>query len=282
MSERSGAADGPHDLILETADARLIVSVRDGGRIRSLVVDDHELIVTEGDGPMRWGSYPMVPWAGRIRDGRFRFGGRDVQLPINLPPNAIHGTAFVRPWTVVGPDTLAIDLGPDWPFAGRVHQRFGLRPGGLDVELALEADEPMPGSIGWHPWFRRVLTGTADRPRPPSSPVELRFEADRMYVRDADGLPTGALTPPGPHPWDDCFTGVHAAPRLTWPGVLALEIRSSADHWVVYEPPEAVCVEPQTSPPDFTTIAPVTVEPGVPLRATMGWHWWSLAGEEGR
>ena len=87
-----------------------------------------------------------------------------------------------------------------------------------------------------------------------------------MYVRGADGLPTGDLTTPGPHPWDDCFTGLRSAPRLTWPGVLALEIRSNADHWVVYdEPVDGICVEPQTAPPDFPNIAPRTVEPGTPV-----------------
>src|SRR5262245_23842174 len=38
-----------------------------------------------------WGSYPMVPWAGRIRRGRFRFDDREYQLPPNLGAHAIHG-----------------------------------------------------------------------------------------------------------------------------------------------------------------------------------------------
>jgi aldose 1-epimerase len=261
-------------LVLETGDARLTVSPAQGGRMTSLVVDGHEILVTEGYGPIRWGCYPMVPFAGRVRDGRFTFAGRAVQLPLNLPPHAIHGTVFERPWTVVGPDTLAIDLGPDWPFAGRAHQRFTLLEDGLEAELTLEADEPMPGAIGWHPWFRRVLAGTTTAPLPASETVGLRFDAAWMYVRDADGLPTGALAPPGPPSWDDCFTGLRSAPRLTWPGVMSLDIRSDCDHWVVYdEPDDAICVEPQTAPPDFTSIAPVTIQPGRPLRATMSWHW---------
>jgi galactose mutarotase-like enzyme len=269
--------------ILEAGAARLTVSPALGGRITSLVVRGQELIVTEGYGPIRWGCYPMVPFAGRIRDGRFRFAGQTYQLPCNLPPDAIHGTVFERAWTVVGRDTLAIDLGPDWPFRGRAHQRFRLATDGLHVELSLEAAEPMPGAVGWHPWFRRVLTGTAESPRPASAPVDFAFDPAVMYERGTDGLPTGQLVDPGPRPWDDCFTGLRAAPRLTWPGVLELEVRSSADHWVVYdEPVEGVCVEPQTSPPDFPTIAPATVVPGTPLRATMDWRWWPLDQPEDR
>lgn len=262
------------DLVLIADGVRLTVSPTQGGRMTSLVVNGHEILVTEGYGPIRWGCYPMVPFAGRIRDGRFTFAGRQVQLPRNLPPHAIHGTVFQRPWTVVGPDALTVDLGPEWPFAGRVQQRFSLSDDGLEAELTLEAAEPMPGAMGWHPWFRRVLTGTAAAPLPGSAPVDLRFDPARMYVRDADGLPTGALAPPTPRPWDDCFTDLRSAPCLTWSGVLSLEIRSDCDHWVVYdEPDDAVCVEPQSAPPDFTTIAPVTVEPGRPLRATMEWRW---------
>ena len=38
--------------------------------------------------PMLWGSFPMVPWAGRLAHGRFRFGGRTYELP--------HGPAAAR------------------------------------------------------------------------------------------------------------------------------------------------------------------------------------------
>jgi len=44
--------------------------------------------------PLAWGSYPMVPWAGRIRHGRFRFDGEEYELPINFGAHAIHGVGF--------------------------------------------------------------------------------------------------------------------------------------------------------------------------------------------
>ncbi len=266
--------DRPGRLVLEAGDARLEISPADGGRISSVVVGGSELLVTEGSGPVMWGAYPMVPFAGRIRQGAFRFDGREFRLPINHPPHAMHGTAFVRPWSVLDERTIATDLGPDWPFSGRVVQRFELSRDGLAVSLTLEAEARMPGAVGWHPWFRRRLVGTAAAPRATSEPVELRFEPGRMFVRDADGIPTGELIPPTPGPWDDCFTDLRSAPRLTWPGALSLEIESSCDYWVVYdEPDDTVCVEPQSSPPDFVTIDPVIVEPGRPLTATMRWRW---------
>ena len=95
-----------------------------GGRIGSFEVDGLELLVTAGDRPTDWGCYVMAPFAGRIRNGCFSFKGIEHQLPRNMAPHAIHGTVFDRPWSVDEIDTdrvvLSSDLGPDWPFAGRV------------------------------------------------------------------------------------------------------------------------------------------------------------------
>jgi galactose mutarotase-like enzyme len=236
----------------------------------SLVVQGHELLVTSGYGPIMWGSYPFAPFAGRIREGRFRFDGRDVSLPINLAPHAIHGTVFQRPWQADGPDALRNDLGPDWPYRGAVTQRFSVHAGGLAVTLRLEAQDRMPATIGWHPWFVRRLAGS-------DAEVELRFDAERMYERGPDGMPNGRLVEPTAPPWDDCFVDVRSAPRLTWPDRLALELRSTADHWVVFtELDHALCVEPQTGPPDDVHLGPRTIlEPGDALEIGMTWTWWS-------
>lgn len=270
-------------LLLTAGDVRLTIDPGQGARFTSLVVEGQELLVTEGYGPIRWGCYPMAPFAGRIRDGRFSFRGVDHELPRNLPPHAIHGTVFERAWEVTGPSELAIDLGETWPFAGRVVQRIDLREDGLDATLTLQADDPMPVSLGWHPWFRRHLTGTVARPVAPSPPVELAFDATTMLERGADGLPTGAFSVPGPRPWDDCFTGLRSAPRVTWPGILEVELTSTADYWVVYdEPVEGICVEPQTAPPDFVNLAvapgtePPIAAPGRPATVGMSWRWRAL------
>jgi aldose 1-epimerase len=238
-------------------------------------VDGNELLLTDGAGPIWWGCYPMAPFAGRIRDGRLDFEGRRHQLERNLPPHAIHGTVLDRACDVVshGTDrlTLDVDLGAGWPFAGRVRHEIVLQPGGLEATLTLDAEEPMPAWLGWHPWFRRTIAGRA---------VELAVEPDAMYERGPDGLPTGALTAPASRPWDDAFVGMRGAPRLCWPGIVDLEIGSTADVWVIFdERDDAICVEPQTAPPDALNVAraqgvvPPMVVPGRPLTAMMTWRW---------
>ena len=57
---------------------------RRGGRVAQITADGTALLVAESEAhepsPLAWGSYPMVPWAGRIRHGRFRFDGEDYSF----------------------------------------------------------------------------------------------------------------------------------------------------------------------------------------------------------
>ena len=253
-----------------------VVDLVAGGRLASLRIDGRELLRISGASPIEWGSYPMAPYAGRIRDAAFAFGGRSHRLPQRLPPHAIHGTVLDRRWHLVGEGTISSELGPDWPFAGSVVQRFELGTDHLTCRLELHADEPMPASIGWHPWFLRNPIGGSG---PPVGSAELDLDAGAMYQRDADGIATTRLVPPPPGPWDDCFTDLRRPPVLRWPGFLELTIESDCTAWVVYtEPEDALCVEPQTAPPDALNAAPAIVRPGQPLAAEMTWRWRSLRG----
>ena len=255
-------------IVLEAGPARLEASAADGGRVTSFRLDGQELIARVDDGPIWWGSYPMVPFAGRIRRGRFSFGGRDYTLPQNMAPHAIHGVVFDRPWDVVSGDSMSVRLGEPWPFAGTVTQRFELAPDRVRVTLELAADEPMPASMGWHPWFRRHLDGDG------GDGVVLWFDPGRMYERDDDYIATGRLIEPAPQPWDDCFTDLLADPVLAWPGGPELTLSSNCDDWVVFNMrDDALCVEPQTAPPDAVNHDPTIVEPGRPLVAWMDWRW---------
>ena len=118
-----------------TADRRCAA----GARFASLVVGGHELLVTDGDGPIWWGCYPMVPFAGRIRDGGFAFRGATHQLA-REPAAQRHPRDGVRTGLdrgvgrrgSRGPE-LTTDLGPGWPFAGRVTQSIVLGAGWLDA-----------------------------------------------------------------------------------------------------------------------------------------------------
>ena len=256
------------NMVLANADAEAVVEPQSGGRLASLRVAGHDLLVPRASAPMQWGCYPMVPWAGRTRGGQFDWGGSKWSLPINMPPHAIHGTVFDRPWTGVGPHTLACNLGPEWPWPGEVRSEFALESNALSWRLEVRAtDASFPAVVGWHPWFRRVL-GTM-------GPGQLRFEAERMHLRDAQGIPSGELIVPPEGPWDDCFEGLNGPPEIRWPEGISLRLSSSCRHWVVYdEPHHAICIEPQSGPPNaLNTPSVEVVRPERPLVHSVRIEW---------
>jgi len=254
--------------ILESGPAEATVSPSDGGRIAQLTVFGTDLLVAreQRDDPMSWGSYPMVPYAGRVRHGRFSFQGRWYDLPVTLGEHAIHGCGYIDEWSVldIGREHIELQCPLDWPFGGTAHQHIQLTPVALVCVLSILAgDRAMPATIGWHPWFRKP---GGDR---------LRFA--QMYVRDDEGIPTGELVAPKPRPWDDCFVGAEQPLQLTAAAdpAITVTISSDCDHWVVYDEPEhATCVEPQSGPPDAFNLGRAAVlAPGELLQRTMTIGW---------
>ena len=270
-------ASGTTDFVELTAGPAVVgIAPHAGGRLASLTIAGVEFFITErerGTDPLGWGAFAMVPWAGRVRRGRFAFEGRAYKLERNNPPDAIHGTAWSCPWDVLETTPtmcrLAVDLG--WPLGGRAVHTVELEPNALNLTLEVHAgDTPIPAAAGWHPWWRRDLTA--------GGTVELSFKAESRWERDSGRIPTGAIVDAGERPpegWDDCFTNVVDPVTLVWPGAAEVTIESDCRELVIYDQPaHALCVEPQTAPPDpFNLGRFAQVEPGTPLRATTRWSW---------
>jgi aldose 1-epimerase len=259
-------------LELTAGSARVVVDEVHGARIERLEVDGLALLVPPEVDDHNHGAFPMAPWAGRIRDGRFTFDEIQHQLPLNKPPHAIHGTVRDHPWTVEAQSAdsavLTAMIDDPWPFRGRVFQRMSLTPDALSLVMEVHAaDRAMPASCGWHPWWSRDLSR--------GDPLEIELHADAMYVRDDDGIPTGELREVEPPPWDDCFTELGApAAVLRWPGAATLTIETDCACVVVFtEPVHAECVEPQSGPPDEVNLAPHVVTPDEPLIVHTTWRW---------
>lgn len=254
--------------------ARIEIDLDAGCRLASLEVGGHQLLVTSAPSPIDWGCYPMAPYAGRVRDGRFTFRGRSYQLPRTLGEHAIHGSVFLRRWEAESDSVFVTDLGPEWPMAGWVRQEMRTEADGARLRLEVHSEGgAMPASCGWHPWFRRVVAGAE---------AVLDFRPGFMYERDGAGIATRTRRPVAEGPWDDCFGDVGEPPAITWPGVLRLQLRSTCGYWVVFtEREHALCVEPQTAPPDALNHDPFVVEPGRPLVAECTMRWDLLGSPAG-
>lgn len=285
MGDNGGVTTAPIQLTTERISAT--IDPHRGGRLTQLTVDGAPLLVgyddaaevlagqragevgadDAGEVPATgWGSFPMVPWAGRIRHGRFSFDGSEYHLPINHEDHAIHGVGFTAAWDTAAVDPrsarlhLSMPADHTWPFGGEVAQRFEVDATGITTTMTVTAtDRPFPVSFGWHPWFRK--------------PSAVGFSPTSMYRRDDDHVAVDELIPVPDGPWDDCF--VNTEPVTLSVGDIAVRITSDCDHWVVYdERSYATCVEPQTGPPDAFNIAPRRLEPGESVSA-----WYRIAVE---
>ncbi|MEU9982686.1 aldose 1-epimerase [Streptomyces sp. NPDC050856] len=263
----SSSSSSEEKVRLAAGDVEVTVAPANGCRVDSLRIGGTELL-RQGE---RYGSFPMVPWCGRTGNGRFLNGATWHQLPLNSPPHAIHGTVRDTAWRTVragGSDAaFTCDLAEPWPYPGRVTQTFELSEDSLTLQLGVETyGDSFPAQAGWHPWFNRKLGDSA---------VELDFTPRWQEERGDDHLPTGRRVAPAPGPWDDCFgmpDGVDVT--LTWPGVLELRVTSRAPWVVVYDEQEAaVCVEPQSGPPNGLNTDPRLVTPIEPLEVATTFAW---------
>lgn len=268
-------SDAEAILELRCDDAVVSVHPDAGARIGQITVEGHPLLVDVPDRGDRhavaWGCFAMVPWAGRVRGGRFTFDGVGRELAINHldgpepgQAHAIHGLALDRPWDVrqVTATSCVCSFDFDWEFGGSATQTVALFDDRLVTTLTVESTgEEFPAEVGWHPWFRK--------------PDRLSFTPEAMYERDRVGLPTGALVEPTPGPWDDCFVSRDPI-GLGYDRAVAplVTVESDCDHVVVFdEPADATCVEPQSGPPDAFNLEPHRVLPGHPLSRTMSIAW---------
>lgn len=112
--------------------------------------------------PLEAGSFPLVPYCNRIRDGRFSFRGREVTIARNMETDAspLHGDGWLARWEVVSAARASAELSyrhepGEWPWRYEAVQLFELDEGGLSIRLICRnlSDEPMPCGLGQHPYF---------------------------------------------------------------------------------------------------------------------------------
>ncbi|WP_127480464.1 aldose 1-epimerase family protein [Nocardioides pantholopis] len=135
----------------------------------------------------------LMPWPNRIRDGRYRWGGRDLQLPLTEPGrhNASHGLARWVAWTVEEHTAHSVALtyrlmaqtGYPWTLDLRVV--YDLSADGLTVTQTAtnHAAEAAPYASGAHPYLA-VGSGPVDR-------LELLVPAASRTLVDDRLLPVG-------------------------------------------------------------------------------------------
>lgn len=286
-------------ITLERGRTRVTIAPDAGGRVAQIAVRDRDgwlpLLYAPGDGadagPLSWGSFVMAPWPNRIAGGVFLFEGAEYRMPAMHEGHALHGLGFDRAWSVDAHDAssavLSLAFDERWPWPARAVQHLTLADDGLvqTVEVHSTAGR-FPAGAGWHPWLRRDVRAATE--------PQVRVDADSRYEQGADRIPTGRIVPAGgdadlrsgppagDRRLDDCYRHPRGPLRLRW-GTLELTMEQSPNvgHAVVYTPPQALCLEPQTCANDAFNLAArgvdgtgtAVVTPGAPLVASTHWRW---------
>ncbi|GGI25819.1 MULTISPECIES: aldose epimerase family protein [Bradyrhizobium] len=288
--------------LLTAGAARLGFSASAGGRVTSL-----ELCSSKGSGLprrvlrpfpagvepaqlLRWpkgGIYPLVPYSNRVRDGVLLFQGKRYELAAHPDalPHTLHGHAHRMPWETISLTPSQVTMryshkgGADWPWAFSATLKVELEPSRaiFCLNLRNEAQTPMPGGIGLHPYFEHQVDDNIEFDAPIDWAVTTDYLAALPDAHSAgptaDSLPPGEVT----------------LYRSGWRGLCVIH-RSNGDriemrgdpafsHFVLHRPADAahLCAEPVSHVADgFNLFArgcadtgTVILEPGDELKGSV-------------
>ncbi|MBS45792.1 MAG: aldose epimerase [Nocardioides sp.] len=178
------------------ADGYEAVVTESGGALRTLTHEGRDLVDGFGEDEMSGGGRGqlLVPWPNRVRDGKYTFGGRDLQLPLTEPKrsNASHGLARWAAWT---PGEHAADrvslhyrvmAQTGYPWLVDLTVTYAVGTDGLTVTqtAANRSADPAPYACGAHPYLT-VGDGPVDS-------WELLLPAATRSVTDDRLIPVGS------------------------------------------------------------------------------------------
>ena len=211
--------------------------------------------------PLSMGSFPLLPWCNRIRDGIAAKVARPIAMPPNDPgdsdsPHALHGLGWQRPWRVLEASPTRVRLGfsfeadSHWPWNFEAEQIMELSATQLRCTLRLTNTDqaPMPAGIGHHPYFphrtgTRLQTTTRAIWRSDAELMPTTLDAGVEVRALSDGVALADLA------LDNNFTGWGRHARIEWPlqgCAIDLSAEAPLDFFVLYSPRgmDHFCAEP--------------------------------------
>lgn len=246
---------------LKCGSAEVFLCPQVGGAIVSWCVSGQEILRRADDSaiasadPLRFASFPLVPFSNRIANGNFDWDGVQMAIEPNFAPepHAIHGVGWKAPWeiseqadaqTVLTYRHQADSRWP-WPFAATQIYTLGEHSLTIALEAVNLSYAPTPLAFGHHPYFDQQN-------------AYFSFEAEQVFMNDDIGLPTFSERPKGAfdfakgeqvqgHDIDHCYAGWKGEARIIWKDrPLGLRITSDMPAAVLYIPMDgdAFCFEP--------------------------------------
>ena len=202
------------ELTLSFQNHRAVVSPWGASLRRYFLLDErgHETDVVwgySGSTAKRGGQGDvLIPFPGRIGNGRYSFEDQDFQLECNDKegPNAIHGFVRSLPWLVEASQanrvTFTVHLDANtyaergYPFSLQVSVTYELDSQGLSCAFSVNnvGDCAAPVGVGFHPYFT-IGTALIDE-------AEVQIPGDGYVEFNERLVPTGSILGVADTPWD--------------------------------------------------------------------------------
>ncbi len=196
MPQQLWPATEPSEVTVTSGSAELTVDMR-GCRLRALTVGAWNVLDGYEPGAVQSGRRGgvLLPWPNRIRDGRWAWRGRQLQLEIASAekPTANHGLVSSQPWQVLDEAADRVTVGTvveprsGYPFRLAAAIDYVLSADRLEstVRVRNVGDEDAPFGVGLHPYL--AVGASADGE---IGHAELELPARTLLVVEG-GLPTG-------------------------------------------------------------------------------------------
>lgn len=228
--------------------------------------------------PKVYRSSILFPYPNRIKDGEYKFNGKQHQFDINFPDehNSIHGLVHDLPFEVIGEQAteseakviLGLDYKgelPGYPFLFKIQITLVFNHKDeftMQTSIQNPGSDVLPFGYGWHPYFN--AGSSVDH-------MEISFPSTHKLIVDDRMIPTGDRASYDQFnsesslegvQLDDCFLvgsgqkKVVTRIRDTHTGAhYSVWQESGVDKFnflQVYTPPDRDCIaiEPMTCPPD--------------------------------
>jgi aldose 1-epimerase len=222
----------------------------DGARVESIYLDGNAVVTHSDDGvPTHGGVAVLMPFAGRVRNGRYIFEGTTYQLPVSRDGHALHGFAKDARWVVASKNAHAVTLrsrlkSSGYPGILDARITYSIRPRSFSTECVVTnvAARNCPFVAGFHTNFharnwRIETTGLVHR----------YALADRYFPTGKTETFSFEEVSPGTR-LDDCFK-VAGTIRLKDESSTFLITRKGMPYLVVYNGTtrnSSVAIEPYT------------------------------------
>lgn len=220
------------------------------------------------------GCFPMLPFPGRIRNGRFG----EVALPPTHPVSSypLHGHGWLASWDLAGHQSDSCWLryrhkADEWPWEYAANQLYRLSECGLTMLLTVRnlSDRPMPVGLGQHPYFPRREGCRIETPL-----KRVLWPAEDLVADEIRPIPADWGFAPdhrvGSVPLDHGFSGWSGAADIFWdesPHSLRVTASAGGRFLQIYAPQGAdyFCVEPMSCIPNAVNWSGSAEESGLRL-----------------